>query len=450
MRAPLARMSLVVALALLGGCADGPGEPSPTPSPDPTSGTPTTGSPTTDSARPSGPAASPEWTQVAMPGGAEPVVLAVDGDALVVGGYRSGSSPSVAALRTPAGALGGASLVPLRVTSDPSSPYAPLARWHSLVSRDGVITAIGGAAGGAHSNTRWTTWAGALAAPAQVTKGASGGTVQERPQPFSAFGGYGAGELLDAVATSSGRFLVGSWEGTTGLDAAIWHEEGRRWVRTPSAASALASTPTALVGAVAATSTGSGILIVGTVTHLGDLSIGVRRAAAVWRSERGATSWRRVDLPDAGSSSEARSAECAPDGCVVAGAVEGRYALWWLPTTGPPTRLTTPEAAVAERDAVPAPIRSAAERVWPRADLVVAVGQVVAARVDGAWHTTAAPGRVRTAAAVGDTLYVIADPANPDAPTGAPADTTADTQGDGTDRGASGAPALWRGTMAGP
>ena len=88
----------------------------------------------------------------------------------------------------------------------------------------------GGAAGGAHSNTRWTTRAGALAAPAQVTKGASGGTVQERPQPFSAFGGYGAGELLDAVAQLEKQTLqqrldeLQAKQRETGLDEADKYE----------------------------------------------------------------------------------------------------------------------------------------------------------------------------------------------------------------------------------
>lgn len=415
----LVRWSLAGLVAvLLGGCVSGSGGPAP----------PTTPAGGTTGGAPSGPlrTAALEWKRLAVPGQGEPVVLAADRGTVLIGAYRAGQPPSLARLRPDTSQSPTAeveALLPLRVTWDPSSPYAPLARWHSIALRDGVITAIGGAAGGAHSNTRWTTWSGELA----PGEGPSGGGLQERPQSFYAFGGYGAGELLDAVATSAGRFLVGSWDGTTGLDAAVWHEEGKRWVRAPSAGTALASTPTALVGVAGAASTGPGILVTGSVTHLGG-EAGVRRAAAVWQSTRGASGWRRVDLPGAGSRSEARSATCAPDGCVVAGLVEGRYALWWLPASGAPVRLdSTPDVAVTERDPLPAPIRTGAQHVRPGADLVVAAGATVAARVAGSWLTVKAPGPVRDAAAAGGEVLLVTGPT-----------------------GAGATPALWRGRMAAP
>ncbi|MDO5710461.1 MAG: hypothetical protein Q4P32_01795 [Micrococcales bacterium] len=362
------------------------------------------------------------WTRVELPGGAEPVALATAGRTLLVGGDRSGQTPTMDVLT--AGPSGEPSAFhSLDITCDPGSPYAPLARWRSITLRGQAVTAIGGAAGGAHSNTRWTTWAGEL-------DGDAAGTLRERPQSFYAFGGYGAGELLDAVATDAGTYLVGTWNGTTGLDAAVWHEQGLRWVRAKSAGSALASTPTSLVGAVAATSNGPGILILGNVTWLGgavaegasggatgDEDAGgpgtvagaARRTAAVWRSSHGATGWQRVDLPGGGSGSEARSATCGLDGCVVAGVVDGRYALWWLPKDGPASRLEgVPTVAVGDHDSVPAPVRSGAEHVWPGADLLFTVGDVVGSRAGGVWTTSPSSGQGHEAAAVGQWLYVIA------------------------------------------
>lgn len=180
-----------------------------------------------------------------------------------------------------------------------------------------------------------------------------------------------------------------------------------RWERAESAGTALASSPTELVGARAATSTGPGILVVGNVTTLGD---GVRRSAAVWRSAQGAQDWRRIDLPDSGSTSEARSAACAADGCVVAGVADGRYAMWWLPAQAAPRRLSgLPDLAVADRDPVPAPVRSASPRgVAGLGDLVAVAGDVLLVRAGGSWTTYPLPGPAAAVATAGESLYAIA------------------------------------------
>ena len=95
-----------------------------------------------------------------------------------------------------------------------------------------AVDLVGGAPAGAHSNTRWSTWRG----------DASG--VRELPQPFATFGGWGAGALVSLVQTPSAPVIVGSWEsGGAGLDIAVWHPRGERWVRASSAGTALASTP---------------------------------------------------------------------------------------------------------------------------------------------------------------------------------------------------------------
>lgn len=339
----------------------GPGEPSPTPSPDPCPAhRRLTDDRLSQTVRPRSIAGVDAGRDA---GRAEPVVLAVDGDALVVGGYRLRELTIVEPC-----APRPARLVARRSCRSGSrrTRRRPTRRW-----RDGTRScrATGSSRRSGRGRRERTRTRAGRRGPARSPlppryKGRER-RLRRSGLAVLAFGGYGAEELLDAVATSSGRFLVGSWKFDRPRcgDLARGGGAGSGSV----GASALASTPTALVGAVAATSTGSGILIVGAVTHLGDLSIGVRRsrggvALKAGRRAGVASTYRTRDR-----AAKARSAECAPDGCVVAGAVEGRCALWWLPTTTRRARLTTPEAAVAERDAVPAPIRSAAERVWPRA-----------------------------------------------------------------------------------
>lgn len=306
-----------------------------------------------------------------MPDGVEPVRLAAEGDRVVVGGQGSDSRPTM-------NVMVAGELRSLAVRPDASSPYAALARWRSLALLDARLTAIGGASGGAHANTRWTTW------DADLSGDPGRANVIEWPQAFWTFGGWEAGGLVDAVATSQGRFLVGAWTGTTGLDIAVWHEDGRRWARDDSAGTPLVSTPTALAGATAATSTGPGILVTGSVTHLHD---GVRRTAAVWRSAIGGSDWDRLDLPDSGAAGEARSAACAPDGCLVAGVVDERYALWWVPPagTGAPARVGgVPQWPVADRGHVPSPLRRG-ERLW------CPVGTALLVRAAGVWAVHSGP-----------------------------------------------------------
>lgn len=398
-----------------------------------------------DVATPSGGSGgAPTWERVALPAGVVPLRLAAEGERLVVGGQRTDQRPTVHVV------LAG-ELTSLRVAPQASSPYAALARWRSLTLAQGRLTGIGGAPGGAHSNTRWTAW------DAELVGDWPQAVVTERPQPFETFGGWEAGELVDAVATYERTYLVGSWRGSTALDVAVWRADGTRWVREDSAATPLASTPTELVGVAAARSTGPGILVVGSVTRLGEQAGsatpagsagagpsaggGVRRVAAAWRSARGSSQWVRIDLPDAGATSEARSAACDPQGCAVAGVSDGRYALWWVPATGEPSRVSdVPDVPVARdadatvdaggspagapvstgtpQDSAPAsattldPLAPGAElpdpvlrgsRVW------CLVGDALLERVEGVWRAGAGvPGRARTVAVAADTVYVIA------------------------------------------
>ena len=106
------------------------------------------------------------------------------------------------------------------------------------MATDGArVIAIGGANGGAHANVRWTTWAGTAAG------------VVELPQSFYTFGGWGAGDLVEAVVTPSGDALVGSWGGArAGLDTAVWTFADRTWTRQDPAGTHSRAPPTCWPG----------------------------------------------------------------------------------------------------------------------------------------------------------------------------------------------------------
>ena len=330
------------------------------------------------------------WSRVMLPQDVEPLTLALAGPQLLVGGLAAHGSVRPRLLRiVPNGSAGEVRLVP-------HSPYAFEAEWRSIASDGSRIIAVGGAPGGAHSNTRWTTWEG------------TGAGVAEIPQPFDTFGGWGAGDVIGPVLTRSGPAIAGSWAGVkSGLDAAIWLPAGTRWVRRPSAGSALESTPELLVGPRSATSDGAGILLPGSAVHLTGST--VRQSAAVWRSERVDGGWARVDLPSSGTTSEAVSARCTDQDCVVAGYVDNVVALWQLsPSTV--TRLPdVPEVASNPRSSIPAPLAAGRRLVE-----VVSSGPnvVVLDRDDQHWTQFPGPvGSATSSALVGGWVYVIARPA---------------------------------------
>ncbi len=368
----------VVATAALTACASG----------DPAGSTPTTASGRT------GPHVA--WSTVELPTGVEPKTLTAMGDRLLVGGLKAGDTPDTPSpVMLVLDATDASQSVPLT----PQSPYAPIARWYSVVSDGTRIVAIGGANGGAHANVRWTTWSGTLAG------------VQELPQNFYTFGGWGAGELVDAVITPVGDALIGSWGGAqAGLDAAVWTFADPIWTRQDPAGTALQSTSTLLVGPRGATSDGDGILVTGSLLHLDD---GVKQTAAVWRSSGVNTAWRRIDLPDSGAHSESVSARCgAPSatGCVVAGQVDGRLAVWSLDGDRVIRESGLPALAVGDQDVIPAPViaRSFSLIASPNG----ATAAVLSRSETGSWAVSAGPAGLPIAAAlVGDRLYVATRPA---------------------------------------
>ena len=180
--------------------------------------------------------------------------------------------------------------------------------------------------------------------------------VRELPQPFATFGGWGAGALVSLVQTPSAPVVVGSWEsGGAGLDIALWHPEGERWVRASSAGTALASTATDLVSARGATADREGLLVVGSVTLLGEGSVTQR--AAVWRAPGPDGPWTRTDLPGDGALGEAHAAACDAGGtCTVVGVVDGTLRGWTLRPEGAPGILALPALAVGEHDLLTAPL----------------------------------------------------------------------------------------------
>ena len=353
--------------------------------------TSTDGSGSATSTAGSGPRLS--WATVTLPAGVEPKTLTTMGDRVLVGGLKAGDTPDTPSpTMLTIDAAGSQTPVPL----NPQSPYAPLARWYSVATDGTRIVAIGGANGGAHANVRWTTWAGTAAG------------VDELPQSFYAFGGWGAGDLVDAVITPGGDALVGSWGGAkAGLDAAVWTFADRVWTRQESAGTALESTATLLVGPRGATGDGDGVLVTGSALHLDQ---GVDQTAAVWRSSGVNTGWHRIDLPGAGAHSEAVSAQCSPaDGsCLVTGQVDGRLALWDLHGDTATAQAGLPAIGVGDQDVIPRPMSAGPHT------LVVspAAGQsVVLSSTAVGWATSAGPTGLPVAAAlVGDRLYVATRP----------------------------------------
>ena len=288
------------------------------------------------------PTASVATTEVALPPGDEPVVVAAWGDDLLVGSRApegSATRPRLTVLDPSGGSR--------EVAVTPVSPTAFQAKWLVAAPRGATVELVAGAPAGAHSNTRWSTWRGDAAA------------VRELPQPFATFGGWGAGALVSLVQTPGAPVIVGSWEsGGAGLDVALWHPEGDRWLRASSAGTALASTATELVSARGAAADRAGLLVVGSVTLLGDGRVTQR--PAVWRSPGPNGPWTRTDLPGEGSLGEAHAAACDEQGrCTLVGAVDGSLRGWVLAADGSTSPLALPALAVGEHDVLPPPLLGA-------------------------------------------------------------------------------------------
>lgn len=340
-----------------------------------------------DSGEPGGRGPTLAWTAVRFDRAVEPITLTTAGAGhLLVGsrGPEGQTRPRLSFLDQ----AGARTDIPLK----PVSPKAFDAKWLAVISNGGTIEAVGGAPGGAHSNTRWTTWRGT----------ASG--VVELPQRFETFGGWGAGSVVGLVATSTVPIIVGSWESRlSGQDAAVWLPQGSRWIRQSSAGTALESTPKALVGVGSAAPDAGGVVLSGSLTLLGSGSVTVR--PAVWRSPGATGPWRRIDLPAASGSGEAHAAACQGGVCLVVGQVGGRLAAWEL--RGESVRAVTgiPPWPVSEGEHLIPPVATARGWAWP----VLYAGRTrILTRTSGTWVASGGPpGAPLAGAALGDRLYVI-------------------------------------------
>jgi hypothetical protein len=279
------------------------------------------------------------WSKVDV-GPAEPVTLTAHGSELLVG-LRHRGAKVVPELQL----IQGDERKPIAVKPNPASPYAFEAIWYSIAYDGKQLLALGGASGGAHSNTRWTVWTGTPQT----------GLV-EHPQNFWTFGGQTAGDLFSAVLTPSGGALLGTWGGVeTGNDAMVWlPQPDGKWTRQDPTKTALQSTSSLLVGPGFGTTLGDSIVLVGSQVRLAPNT--VAQEAAVWRSTKLNKGWTRLALPEPGNRSQANTATCAKD-CVISGYVDGHLAIWQLDASGTAKRLQgVPSMKVGDKDKLPPPI----------------------------------------------------------------------------------------------
>jgi len=257
---------------------------------------------------------------------AKPEALSTHGDALLIG-TRPADHPELVT-RSKDGTL-------TNVRLTPGTPYGKVAHWYSLSSDGATITGLGGERGGAHGNVRWSAWTGDT------------GQIVEKPQAFSTFGGYGAGELLAVARTAQGPLIIGTWESAkAGLDIAVWTYAADTWSRQPSAGTVLESSQELLRFPIAATPSGDGVLVAGWQIAKGTVS------AAVWRFDGKA--WTTAALPDGDA---ALAARCWDGTCHVVGRGKGKL-VWWKsgPEMAEWTKVTTPDVPVGDDADLAAPI----------------------------------------------------------------------------------------------
>jgi hypothetical protein len=154
----------------------------------------------------------------------------------------------------------------------------------------------------------------------------------------------------------------------------------------------LASTPTDLVSARGATADREGLLVIGSVTLLGEGSVTQR--PAVWRAPGPDGPWTRTDLPGDGALGEAHAAACDAGGtCTVVGVVDGTLRGWTVPPEGAPGILALPALAVGEHDLLTAPLLGADDTTL----LLASGGSLVMVTTAGTSGGTGASGNAGTA-----------------------------------------------------
>ena len=234
-----------------------------------------------------------------------PEVLAAGGDQLLVGVRREAGT---AARAGPPRARTAGSPRSRPQPPPATGAWRPGTRWPPTATGS---SGIGGDRGGAHGNVRWSVWTGSAAG------------VAEHSQAFSTFGGWGAGDLIDAVLTPGGSAVVGSWQSDdAGQDVAVWTPEGDTWVRRSSTGTALQSTRSAAVGSPPRRPRSGRA----SSSRAGGSRPGRARARHRWCGSRaGRAGWTKTVLPDAGKAGAAAAIRCAAATC----AVSGRWTECW-------------------------------------------------------------------------------------------------------------------------
>ena len=331
-----------------------------------------------------------EWQQLELPDGALPLTLVSTAGRLLVGSRVAGRP-------TPAGLDlledDQWSEVPLT----PATGYGRETAWLGMVAEGGHVYAVGGIAGGAHANTRVTTWSGSL------------GALLEHQQPFATFGGWGAGDVGGIALAGAEPIVFGSWgSDAAGLDLAVWRAadlpDATVWRRQPSTGTALAATRERLPSAQIAVPAAEGLLWPGSITRLEPGSVSTHPALWVLPSSSGA--WREIDLDDDGAQGEALAAGCSQRECLVLGRLDGRLASWAGPPSSPTTPGSVPGLHLDDSAAVP-PLVTVGD------DLVAAVPvegatRLVVRSADGQWRDLSGPAGVpRALAAHSGRVYLV-------------------------------------------
>jgi hypothetical protein len=300
---------------------------------------------------------------------ATPEALTTLGDMLVIG-TRPADHPELV-MRSKEGTLSNARLTP-------ATPYGKEAHWYGISSDGPTITGVGGERGGAHGNVRWSVWTGDTR------------QIVEKPQGFSTFGGYGAGELIGVVRTAQGPQIIGTWQSAkAGLDIAVWTYAADTWSRQPSAGTVLESSQELLRFPLAVTQNGDGALVAGWQITKGTVS------AAVWQFD--GKTWTTAILPDGDA---ALAARCWDGTCHVVGRSKGKLA-WW---SGPEwKKVTTPDVPVSDNQSLAAPVPvNGVPTLFVDHDGVKLVSEKDERPADGP------SGAVVAAEKVGDQVFVIA------------------------------------------
>ncbi len=372
-------LPIVVTLAVFTGCQADPG--SEQKHPDPSLSAPTVS------------LQSADWARVELPDKFNPSVLVLAAqDSMLVGGDADAEgrlgSPSLLTI------LDGVAATPVKARA--TSYYGRRAEWSGLAidPATSTIYGFGQRRGGAHTNVRWSAWAGLL-----------NGRLREQGQSFETFGGPKAGAIASVLVADGAPRLVGSWlSDANGLDVAVWSLTGDVWARIPSAGTVLASSDVVQNSAQAAAPWGKGVAIVGTVTRFD--AGNVSTMPGLWTSPTPDGPWKSVALPAPNDVvGQGQAITCDPSGeCLIIGVVGGNLRGWILRPDGTVEDTNLPPLPINSPTGLVAPTGTAGHRV-----IAVPSGEdasIVIVESGNSWvEVSGGPGAPVGIARVGGTIY---------------------------------------------